>query len=91
MGADSWLADFDSLIDLYRSAFGHDAVNAIDYEAAVDVDGSVLPAFFGSLGIPLPPGFDLAHYQLNRSEPGAGDGRPGDRRHGVLRRILGKR
>lgn len=65
--ADSWLLDYDALVDGYRQRFGGSNVKVLDYELTMQRDGSVIPAFAELLGIPrssLPP---LDHYRLNRT------------------------
>jgi hypothetical protein len=64
---DSWLLDYDALVDTYRRGFGSDNVKVFDYDAAVAADTTVIPAFAELLGIPrdsLPP---LGRYFLNRT------------------------
>ncbi len=64
---DSWLTDYDALVDVYARGFGAQNVEVIDYDATVERDGSVVPAFAALLGISkdsLPP---LGRYFLNRS------------------------
>jgi len=51
VGPDSWLVDYDALLDGYRRCFGHDNVKALDYDEAVRTDGSVIPAFADLLGV----------------------------------------
>lgn len=81
----SWLADFDALTDAYRRGFGADSVTVLDYDAALEVDGSAIPAFTDLLGIDrssLPP---LDRYFLNR----AGEQlRPSDDLVAAIRRRL---
>ncbi len=64
---DSWLVDFDSLLRVYRDAFGADAVHVIDYDECLRLDGNVIPAFLRVLGLGDLGGADLAPYFLNRS------------------------
>jgi hypothetical protein len=64
---DSWLIDYEALLDGYRRQFGSDRVEVLDYDAVVAADGSVIPAFLGLLGIPkdlVPP---HAAYVMNRT------------------------
>lgn len=65
--ADSWLIDYDALLDGYRRGFGDDNVHVVDYDEAVRLDGSVIPALAELIGIDrssLPP---LDPYFLNRA------------------------
>jgi len=41
---DSWLADYDTLLGVYREVFGSDNVHVVDYDAATEQHGSVIPA-----------------------------------------------
>jgi len=41
--ADSWLADYDSLVGAYRDVFGDDHVRIIDYDQAMSSHGSIVP------------------------------------------------
>jgi hypothetical protein len=63
--ADSWLVDYDALIDGYERIVG--PVDVVDYDAVVERDGSILASFADRTGIPrdaLPPPGQLF---LNRS------------------------
>lgn len=80
---DSWLVDHRALVDVYRRGFGE--VEVLDYDHAVETDGSVVPAFTDLLGIArssLPP---LDQYFLNRSNQQL---RPDDAQLAVIRRRL---
>ena len=62
---DSWLVDYDALLDGYRRCFGAENVEAFDYDEIMKQDGSVIPTFAELLGISrsaLPP---LDSYFLN--------------------------
>jgi hypothetical protein len=48
---DSWLLDYDRLVDGCRRRFGADNVDVLDYDTVVEADGSIIPAFLGLLGI----------------------------------------
>ncbi len=64
---DTWLTDYDALVDVYARGFGRRNVEVVNYEMAVQRDGSVIPTFAALLGISrgsLPP---LGRYFLNRS------------------------
>jgi hypothetical protein len=62
---DSWLVDYDALVDGYRRCFGDGNVETFDYDEIMERDGTVIPTFAGLLGISrtaLPP---LDGYFLN--------------------------
>ena len=40
---DSWLADYDSLLDAYRLVFGGDHVRVVDYDKAMSIHCSIIP------------------------------------------------
>jgi hypothetical protein len=63
----SWLVDHASLLAAYRSAFGPENVEVIDYEEVVQRDGSVIPTFAALLGIQRSSLPVLDGYFLNRS------------------------
>jgi hypothetical protein len=55
---DSWLVDYDELVDGYQRYFGIDEVKVLDYDAIRRTDGSVIPSIVGLLGVErssLPP------------------------------------
>ena len=60
LGDDSWLLEFDVLIDLLRTELGPQAVTIIDYEEEMANRGSVLPALWNACTLPLEllPGAD---------------------------------
>jgi hypothetical protein len=67
LGADSWLVDYDALLDGYRRAFGASNVEVYDYNAVMRRDGSIIPAFSELLGVSraeLPP---LDGYRFNQA------------------------
>lgn len=49
VGADSWLADYSSLLHPYKAVFGEARVRAIDYETAIHGFGSIIPALMGEI------------------------------------------
>ena len=64
---DSWLLDYDALLNGCRRAFGAEHVEVLDYDELVVADRSVIPAVAGLLGIErtsLPP---LDGYFFNRA------------------------
>ncbi len=64
---DSWLADYDRLVSTYEQEFGRMHVRAVDYDAAVGVDGSVIPAFMRAIGLPDVLPDDPGQFFRNRS------------------------
>ena len=60
--ADSWRADYDKLVALWRRHFTR--VRTFDYDAVCERDVTVVPSFFSQLGVPVPP--DAWRYRLNR-------------------------
>lgn len=63
---DSWLLDFDARLGAFSTAFGADAVRVIDYDAATQRDGSIIPAMLDALGVTEAfAGVDLSDYFLN--------------------------
>jgi len=68
---DSWLVDYDANLDLWRRAFGTDHVTALDYDACVRADGSVIPAFCDLLAFDRTTLPDLSRYFLNVRSPDA--------------------
>jgi hypothetical protein len=55
---DSWLVDYDALLDGYRHCFGAENVETFDYDEVMNRDGTVIPTFAALLGISrslLPP------------------------------------
>jgi hypothetical protein len=51
VGPDSWLADYAPRLALFRQTFGAGHVHAIDYDAAVAADRSIIPAFVRTIGL----------------------------------------
>ena len=67
VGQDSWLADYDGLLDGYRRSFGTANVSVLDYEAVMATHGSVIPAFLERLGIERSSIPSDERYRLNRT------------------------
>jgi hypothetical protein len=65
--ADSWLLDYDALIDGFSRSFGAANVTVLDYDDIMRVDGTVIPAFAELLGIPRRSLPSLDGYQLNQA------------------------
>lgn len=66
---DSWLADYDSLVTAYVREFGRTNVTALDYDAALGADGSVIPAFMRTIGLPDVVPDEPARFFIHRSPP----------------------
>lgn len=47
---DSWLVDYGALLRVYRGALGAERVVAIDYERALQRDGSIIPGILDACG-----------------------------------------
>lgn len=63
---DSWVADYDALLAPWRACFSR--VATIDYDAVTAFEGSVIPSFLRSLGLPVTS--DVFSYHLNgRTDP----------------------
>jgi hypothetical protein len=50
---DSWIADFDAVVAVYRNAFGDDRVTVLSYEDEVARYGSTIPALAVAAGLPV--------------------------------------
>jgi hypothetical protein len=64
---DTWLVDYETLVNGYRHWFGADDVTVVDYDSAMAAHGSVIPALtatFFPVGASL-PGWET--YRLNKS------------------------
>ena len=53
MEADSWLVDYDAIVDAYRHIADPSMIHTIDYETAVAEDDSIIPAVAAAAGIDL--------------------------------------
>lgn len=51
---DSWLADFDAIKAIWARHFGAEALQVVDYDAAMRACGDALPAVLEAIGIPEP-------------------------------------
>jgi hypothetical protein len=65
--ADTWLVDYEGLVDGYRRWFGSENVVTIDYGDAMEADGSIIPAFTDVLGIERAALPRLDPYRLNQA------------------------
>jgi len=58
---DSWLVDYQQLIDVYTASFGAESVTVLSYEDEMDRYGSIVPALLRECGYhpnSIPPGWD---------------------------------
>ena len=62
---DSWLVDVGARIAMWRRRFGAERVTIFDYDALVQSDASIIPAFASMLGIDRAALPDLRPYYLN--------------------------
>jgi hypothetical protein len=62
---DSWLVDYDALVEGYERRFGAANVHVLDYEAIMAGDGTVIPAFAEVVGIPRSSLPRLDKYRFN--------------------------
>lgn len=86
---DSWLVDYPSLLALWRTEFGHNAVHVIDYDEAVAQHGSTIPALAQLIA---PEAVSLPGWEGYRFNAGTdGPRRQGDRFRGALRRQVSPR
>lgn len=49
---DSWLADYEEICDVWNRNFGGSALRVIDYDAAMQREGDVLPAILRAMNLP---------------------------------------
>jgi hypothetical protein len=66
---DSWLADYDALLAAYADEFGQANIRALDYDAAVSADGSVVPAFMRAIDQPDIVPAEPERFYIHRSPP----------------------
>jgi hypothetical protein len=71
---DSWLVDYQARIDLWRRHLGSPRVEVVDYDAAIDADGTSVPAVAAALGIDTSSWNDPGDQFVNRGRdlPGTG-------------------
>jgi hypothetical protein len=50
---DSWLVDYEGMIDAFQSVFGENNVSTVNYEDSLEHFGSVIPAVALAAGLPL--------------------------------------
>jgi hypothetical protein len=69
---DTWLVDYEALLDVYRRAFGRDSVSSLAYEDAIAEHGSTIPGVLTALGIDPGglPGWDSYRANVTPSPPG---------------------
>ncbi|MBM3729745.1 MAG: hypothetical protein FJW44_02840 [Actinobacteria bacterium] len=67
VATDSWLVDYDSLKDAYKTTFGG-RFSVIDYDTCLARDGSIIPALTATFtGTPMDALPEWRGYHLNRS------------------------
>lgn len=68
---DTWLTDYDGLIDVYAGVFGRDNLVVIDYDREMERRGNVIPSFLETIGFPVdeadPASFE--HHRHNVTTP----------------------
>lgn len=66
---DTWLIDYDQLIEVYAASFGREAISVIDYDEQMRTRGNIIPSFIEQLNILLPKDTEIAlnTYNLNRT------------------------
>lgn len=64
---DSWLTDYDALLNAYGQEFGHENIRALDYDVTVSSDGNVLPAFLRAIEQPDIAPHNLEPFFIHRS------------------------
>lgn len=70
VGKDTWVADFDGLIEAYRAGFPDASLSILDYDRVRQAEGSVIPAYLRAIGLDpsrMPPWQD---YRFNQTAPG---------------------
>jgi hypothetical protein len=67
VAADSWLARYDDLIDVFGRVFGRDRVLTVDYEEATSEHGSVIPGLMRHLVGDVRDLPDWSGYRFNTS------------------------
>jgi hypothetical protein len=70
VGPGSWLVDYETRTDLWRSAIGASNVRIVSYEECMASDGSTVPAMFEALGIARADAVGLDRYFLNARPTG---------------------
>jgi hypothetical protein len=63
----SWIVDYQTLIDAYAKRFGRQSMIVLDYDKEVATNGTVLPSLQQALNLPPEARFESNHYFLNRS------------------------
>ena len=64
---DSWLADFETLMTLYKGAFGKNNHRVVDYDQELARNGNALPAVLEAFDLSLEQLPNLESYWLNAS------------------------
>ena len=64
---DSWLADWDALVSIYRQRF--DSISVLNYDEIMQRDGDVIPSFLDQLNCGRPGRPPSGDYRYNASRP----------------------
>jgi hypothetical protein len=64
---DTWLLEYDDLINIYGSHFGHDRLIIFNYDDVLVSDGNVIPSFLKTIGVPSKLS-DTSAYWYNKSQ-----------------------
>lgn len=48
---DTWLTDYEGLLEVYGAEFGHSNVHVIDYDEQLKLDGNIIPSFLECIGL----------------------------------------
>lgn len=65
---DSWLVDYDRMLSMYQSVLGTDHVYVINYEAAMQGDGSTIPSVMAGCGVRAAELPDWEQFRFNASD-----------------------
>jgi len=67
---DTWLTDYETLVQVYRDAFGDHRVTVMDYDKEMSTVGNIIPSFLKAIAVPPEAEGDSATYFENRTENG---------------------
>jgi hypothetical protein len=64
---DTWLTNYQQLIDVYGEGFGRENVHVIDYDQEMEREGNVIPSFLRAIGLEIEADErdSLSHYKDN--------------------------
>ncbi len=66
-GEDTWLLDYDALIDAYARGFGTENLRYVDYDHEMRKNGNVIPAMLRQFDLDLASAQNLGDYRLNQT------------------------